>query len=220
MLRMFNPDGTEDFCGNGLRCAAVHATGQGWVGERFVIHHHGSDVPTTVCGEGCIETQLGSASYKPEDIPSSFHENPQQTFVENPFGTGLIWTPAPLSTGSTHTIVWVDNLPGDEEFFQLGPRIENDAQFPERTSIIWAHETAPMKLEIRIWGARRRAKRLAAGRGQRGGGRLSSTARPRRLGGCGQQRRIGPESRQRRGNAPFDGKGNRERNCSRRISHG
>ncbi|HOJ23091.1 MAG TPA: diaminopimelate epimerase, partial [Armatimonadota bacterium] len=28
-MRMFNPDGTEDFCGNGLRCVAryLHATG-------------------------------------------------------------------------------------------------------------------------------------------------------------------------------------------------
>lgn len=24
-LRMFNPDGSEDFCGNGIRCAVVHA---------------------------------------------------------------------------------------------------------------------------------------------------------------------------------------------------
>src|SRR5690349_20338591 len=29
-LRMFNPDGTEDFCGNGIRCASVVANYLGW----------------------------------------------------------------------------------------------------------------------------------------------------------------------------------------------
>jgi diaminopimelate epimerase len=151
ILRMFNPDGTEDFCGNGLRCAAIHGTSQGWVGESFIIHHHGVDVPTRVCGEGCIETQLARASYKPEDIPAAFHDNPELTFRRNPLWSGLDLDASSLTTGSTHTIVWVDKLPEDEEFFHLGPRIENDSQFPERTSVIWVHEVAPMKLEIRIW---------------------------------------------------------------------
>ena len=150
-LRMFNPDGTEDFCGNGLRCAAVHATKQGWVGEQFVIHHHGIDVPTRVCGEGCIETQLATASYAPEVVPVNFRENPGNTFDRNPLWQGMNIDASSLSTGSTHTIVWQGSLPEDEEFFHLGPLIENDAQFPERTSVIWAVETAPMKLQIRIW---------------------------------------------------------------------
>ena len=150
-LRMFNPDGTEDFCGNGLRCAAIHATAQGWVSDRFVIHHHGVDVPTTVCGEGCIETQLAPASYRPEDIPVAFTQDPEKTFKRKPLWQGLDLDASSLTTGSTHTIVWVDELPGDEEFHHLGPRIENDAQFPQRTSIIWAREATPMKLEIRIW---------------------------------------------------------------------
>src|SRR5688572_28569977 len=40
-LRMFNPDGTEDFCGNGLRCAAQYAHEKGWVGDEFTIDHQG-----------------------------------------------------------------------------------------------------------------------------------------------------------------------------------
>ena len=150
-LRMFNPDGTEDFCGNGLRCASVHATLQGWVGEQFVISHHGINVPTRVCGEGCIETQLSVASYEPKDVPAAFHDYPEQTFRRKPLWEGLNLDASSLSTGSTHTIVWVDELPGDEEFSELGPRIENDAQFPERTSVMWAKETAPMRIQIRIW---------------------------------------------------------------------
>ena len=36
VLRMFNPDGTEDFCGNGIRCAAEWAIQQGWVSGEFI----------------------------------------------------------------------------------------------------------------------------------------------------------------------------------------
>ena len=56
-MRMFNPDGTEDFCGNGLRCAARYAYEKGFVdapafaietlGERLVpvqIHLHEGSV--------------------------------------------------------------------------------------------------------------------------------------------------------------------------------
>lgn len=150
-LRMFNPDGSEDFCGNGLRCAAVHATRQGWVGERFTIHHHGQDVPAEVCGDGCVETRLSGGSYRPEEVPVRFREQPEKTFDRSPLWAGLGVGGSSLSTGSTHTIVWVDALPEDEEFFRLGPLIENDPQFPERTSVIWTLETAPMRLSLRIW---------------------------------------------------------------------
>jgi diaminopimelate epimerase len=148
---MFNPDGTEDFCGNGLRCAAVHATIQGWVGEKFIIHHLGEQVPARVCGEGCVETQLYAASYDPNQVPVHFEENPDQTFNRNPLWPGLNVDGSSLSTGSTHTILWPAALPEDEEFFHLGPLIENDPQFPERTSVMWACETSPMRLQIRIW---------------------------------------------------------------------
>lgn len=150
-LRMFNPDGSEDFCGNGLRCAAVHATSQGWVGDRFVIHHHGRDVLALVCGDDCVETQLEQASYRAEDVPVRFLSEPEKTFDRSPLWAGMPVSGSSLSTGSTHTIVWVDELPGDEEFFRLGPLIENDPQFPERTSVIWTREASPMHLSLRIW---------------------------------------------------------------------
>ena len=48
VLRMFNPDGTEDFCGNGLRCSATHGQLEGWVGPRFEILHGGKRIPSVI----------------------------------------------------------------------------------------------------------------------------------------------------------------------------
>ena len=151
-MRMFNPDGSEDFCGNGIRCAAVHALDQGWVKESFTMIHKGQQIPCKVCGDGCVETMLGAASYRPDDIPVRFQVDPSTTFDR------VIWSDgettirgSALSTGSTHVVVPVDELPGDREFFRISPLVENDPQFPDRTSVIWTRERAPGELDIRIW---------------------------------------------------------------------
>ncbi len=149
-LRMFNPDGTEDFCGNGLRCAARHANSLGWVGEAFTIHHYGRDVAVEIEGD-LFSTGIGSASYRPEDIPVQFSSDPSNTFDRVVFEDGPKGIRgSALTTGSTHTVI-PGPLPIDEEILRLGPLIENAPQFPIRTSVIWVEEVSPMILKIRIW---------------------------------------------------------------------
>lgn len=149
-LRMFNPDGTEDFCGNGLRCAAIHAHSQNWVGDRFLIRHHGRDVPAVIKG-GNVKTTLGVATYDPALVPVNFESEPANSFDR------IVWTDGStvvsgsvLSTGTTHTII-PGPLPDDHKFHSLSPRIETALQFPDRTSIMWAETVAPMVLKLRIW---------------------------------------------------------------------
>ena len=77
-LRMFNPDGTEDFCGNGLRCAAYHAFNQGWVAREHRIEHFGRLVSAAVLPDGSVMTAIGPAVYDPEEVPLDIarHPNP------------------------------------------------------------------------------------------------------------------------------------------------
>jgi diaminopimelate epimerase len=56
-----------------------------------------------------------------------------------------------LSTGSTHTVVFVDEAPDETAFQTLSPLIENHALFPERTSIMWAVPDGANRFQIRIW---------------------------------------------------------------------
>jgi diaminopimelate epimerase len=148
-LRMFNPDGTEDFCGNGLRCAARHAADVGWVGDAFTILHLGRTVPVHLEGNTVV-TEIGVASYKPEDVPL-------QGGAEELFQKPVFWSQeqeivgSALSTGSTHTIVPVSSLPLTSELERLGPLIENFELFPQRTSIIWRETVRANHLKIRIW---------------------------------------------------------------------
>ncbi|MFZ4506389.1 MAG: diaminopimelate epimerase [Fimbriimonas sp.] len=151
-LRMFNPDGTEDFCGNGLRCAAWVAHQKGWVGESFVIQHQGRSVPCSVKGDTVLTT-LGLASYDPADVPHtgwgewfnlSIWQGMDGGVPVNLFGSAL-------TTGSTHVILPTFGLPDDEIFASISPKIENDARFPQRTSVIWTAEVEPGVLQVRIW---------------------------------------------------------------------
>lgn len=147
-LRMFNPDGTEDFCGNGLRCAAVHAKGQGWIAERFTTEHLGRSIPTSILGEDVVETMLGKATYEPIMVPTSLD---REAFDAEICTDGPSLRGSALSTGSTHVVLWVKRLPDDALFLEVSPKLEHDKRFPERTSVMWAHENAPNSVEIRIW---------------------------------------------------------------------
>jgi diaminopimelate epimerase len=149
-LRMFNPDGTEDFCGNGLRCAAVHAHSIGWAGDRFIISHRGRNVQVCLGPTGDVTTVLGNASYDPDVVPL---EAGMPAIFD-----GVIYADprievrgSALTTGSTHVVVPTDALPRDEEFLDLGPKIENFKFYPNRTSVIWSEAVAPDHLRIRIW---------------------------------------------------------------------
>jgi diaminopimelate epimerase len=144
---MFNPDGSEDFCGNGLRCAARYAADHGWVGNEFAIHHFGRRVQVSVSGER-VSTTLGVATFNPRDIPLA---RDSELFEGELSVGGEKLTVSSLSTGSAHTVIFVDALPDDERFFALSPLIETHELFPERTSVIWAQQVSPMALRLRIW---------------------------------------------------------------------
>jgi diaminopimelate epimerase len=149
-LRMFNPDGTEDFCGNGLRIAALHAYRQGWADGEFSILHGSRNVRAAIHTDGSISTTIGRANYEPEMVP---HDRVAELFDDEIAELeGVAFRGSALTTGSTHTVIPVRELPTDEEIARWGPAIENLPMFPSRTSVIFAKESEfPNDLQIRIW---------------------------------------------------------------------
>ena len=149
LLRMFNPDGSEDFCGNGLRCAAMHARALGWVSNSFTIDHKGELVRVKFDGD-FILTEIDPASYDPVHIPAKFDQGDgyhREILDSEQFGT---WRGSALTTGSTHVVMdW--GFPGTEVFEIVSSKIENHPQFPKRTSVIWREKLDQDKIRIRIW---------------------------------------------------------------------
>ena len=154
-MRMFNPDGTEDFCGNGLRCAARYAYENGFVDTpEFAIETLGGQiVPVEIrLHEGAvaaISTQLPPPRFHPHDIPALADGEVIEDYPLTVAGRTVRITC--VNTGTTHTIIFDATLPDDALFLEVSPRIETHPMFPERTSVLWAVVVSRAEIRVRIW---------------------------------------------------------------------
>ncbi|MFQ3610059.1 MAG: diaminopimelate epimerase [Fimbriimonadales bacterium] len=154
-MRMFNPDGTEDFCGNGLRCTARLAYELGYVETtEFAIETLGGHlVPAKLHLERDsvhrVEIQLPPPRFHPRDIPALIEgerlEDYPVVIAERE------WRISSVNTGTTHTVLFVERLPDDTTFTTVSARLETHPLFPERTSVLWAVVESPQCIRVRIW---------------------------------------------------------------------
>ncbi len=135
VLRMFNPDGSEDFCGNGLRCAAVHGFSNGSLRAEDVILHQGVPVQISMTGESRSKIKLPPASFEPEHVPIRAR---REIFSKPILIANREREISCLSTGSTHTVLFSPCPVPDDEFIELGTALENHPLFPRRTSTMFA----------------------------------------------------------------------------------
>jgi diaminopimelate epimerase len=156
MMRMYNPDGTPDVCGNGLRCVARYAVERGLVegdslrigtlaGTRAAQVHRDGE-----CNIQSVTVSMGQPRFDPDEIPLCVAQEPVIDFpLELDADTILPITA--LSTGSTHAITFGESLPDDDRFFALSPQVENHPLFPDRTSLMWCVLEDSARLRMRIW---------------------------------------------------------------------
>ncbi len=153
-MLMYNPDGTPDFCGNGLRCVA-----------RFVADRKGSGYPATLtlatlaghkratverAGDSvAVTADMGRPEFDPARVPMSVNA---QEALDYPLElSDRVLRVSVLSTGSTHAVAFVDALPSDPEFAAVSAEVETHALFPERTSLMWVQHSGEDALRLRIW---------------------------------------------------------------------
>lgn len=154
LMRMFNPDGTEDFCGNGLRCAAA------WLFDRGEARYGRLAVRTprglhraSVCpsdgGRFSVDMEILVPLFTPRDIPVSL---PGQRILRHPFDVGgerlLI---SCVNTGTTHTAIFADRDPADALFNRISPLLERHPAFSERTSVLWCRPEGRERIHVRVW---------------------------------------------------------------------
>ena len=157
-MRMFNPDGSEDMCGNGLRCVSLYAYRAGWLDGRaeFTVAVKGStrivrlldvaeDAYTAMLG-----VDMGVPQFEPEQLP--FCAPTGKRVVGYPLPVGNETYPITVvNTGSTHTVIFGDVPPDEATFQRVSPLIENFHLFPERTSVLWATPLGESRVAVRIW---------------------------------------------------------------------
>jgi diaminopimelate epimerase len=169
-MRMWNPDGTEDMCGNGLRCVAALAWRQKHVTHSpFVVQTLAGPRHIEVINQDLIRAAMGTPIFEPAQIPVLLPTGTPES-VEWTIRAGnrdLVVTS--LSTGSTHTVIFLDQPLSETDFQTLSPILENHPSFPERTSLMWAvregdDSESGSRFKIRIW-ERGAGETLACGTG-------------------------------------------------------
>ena len=135
-LRIFNPDGSEaELSGNGARQALMYLHHRGWTqGSQFSIQTVAGEIRATVLDERTCRVDMGRA-----------HD----------LGDGEVagYAFRRLEVGNPQAAIRVEGV--DEldalDLPAIGPSIEHDPQFPNRTNVSFWTELAPGRIRARIF---------------------------------------------------------------------
>lgn len=155
-LRIFNPDGSEaELSGNGAREAILYLRSRGWTEEEsFAINTAAGEIRPQITGPDTCRVDMGRASLASKDFPSGPAD-----------GQGAVmsaerrWAFRHVSIGNPQCAI---HVAGERELAALdlpaiGPGIEGDGQFPNRTNVSWyteleaGDEKAPARIRARIF---------------------------------------------------------------------
>jgi diaminopimelate epimerase len=145
-LRIFNPDGSEaELSGNGAREAIMYLRRAGWTDrDEFAIQTKAGEIRPTILGPTTCRVAMGAARLRSDDFPAG-----------GPDGTGEV-------AGRRFRHVHVGNpqcairiADADEltalDLPAIGPPIEHDPRFPNRTNVSFWCPVAPDAIRARIF---------------------------------------------------------------------
>jgi diaminopimelate epimerase len=170
---MFNADGSEaEMCGNGIRCVAKYLYDHGICRKERMEIETGAgvrslDLEVEAGRTRRVRVDMGPPVLEPERIPTTLPGNPA---VEGGPVVGAELEVAGktvkvtcVSMGNPHTVTFVDELT-DHWVRQIGPKIEVDPHFPNRTNAEFVEVISPAEVRVRVW-ERGTGETLACGTG-------------------------------------------------------
>ncbi len=150
-LRMvyLNSDGSpSEMCGNGIRCLARYAKDRGLIeGEALTVETGAGVKKVVLLGEGSSRVEMGPPAFDSEVELRGLRF--LRVSMGNPHAVALL--------GSEEELVALD-------LEEVGPPVENDPLFPERTNVEFVHARGGREVRMRIW-ERGSGETLASGSG-------------------------------------------------------
>lgn len=146
-MRMFNPDGSEaEMCGNGIRCFAKLLKDRGYnAGGSVDVDTGAGKLTVTVEPNGWVRVDMGFAWLKRSEIPMTGPGD--ETFINQPM-SGYQGTA--VSMGNPHLVIFVDDVAAID-LEKVGPILECDSLFPNRTNVHFAQVVDRGHLIQRTW---------------------------------------------------------------------
>lgn len=152
-MRMFNPDGTEDMCGNGLRCVAKYLFKKASTGKnKILIETIAGIKEAEYLSEEEIKVNMGKPIIEPSSLPivSGSVKNREKfckSFIKiknRRFDFILV------SMGTPHAVIISDSQT-IEKFFPFSNIIENSKVFTERVNVDWVEISDRDNIKVRVW---------------------------------------------------------------------
>ncbi|MDD5383123.1 MAG: diaminopimelate epimerase [Candidatus Margulisbacteria bacterium] len=149
-MQVINPDGSEaEMCGNGIRCFAKHVYEADQLKEEVLSVETlaGTLLPAVILDNGkviAVEVDMGTPKDEGEVSLEGFN------FKK-------------ISMGNPHAIALVEDLT-KFDLFNLGPKVENNPHFPNRTNVEFVKVLNDKELDVIVW-ERGAGETLACGTG-------------------------------------------------------
>jgi diaminopimelate epimerase len=164
-LRIFNPDGSEaELSGNGAREAILYLRRRGWTDhDSFAISTVAGEIRPTITGPDTCRVAMGRASLQSRDFPGGGADGRGEIDAG-----GRTWAFQHVSIGNPQCAIAVGSeqeLAG-LDLGALGPPIESDPRFPNRTNVSWYTAVAGNGGDGDPAGARIRARIFERGVGE------------------------------------------------------
>ena len=174
-MNIYNPDGSEaEMCGNGIRCVGKFVYDKGLTNKTEVTIETLAGIKTLELtlenGKvSLVKVDMGMPILEADKIPVINYETQSSAEgisfvnVDIDFIRNKIENLTCVSMGNPHAICFVDNV-NDIDIEKIGPMIENDENFPNRTNVEFIDIVNSKEINMRVW-ERGAGETLACGTG-------------------------------------------------------
>jgi diaminopimelate epimerase len=147
-LRIFNPDGSEaELSGNGAREAILYLRRSGWTeSDTFSIETAAGEIRPTITGPETCRVDMGRARLASKDFPSGDRNGSGSMTV-----MGRELTFQHVSIGNPQCAIEIDEGLEALDLQTLGPPIESNDLFPNRTNVSFWRRDADGEITARIF---------------------------------------------------------------------
>jgi diaminopimelate epimerase len=148
-----NADGSPAaMSGNGMRCLAafLRDRGDAVLGDVLEVETPAGLRRVTLT-DGGATVEMGAPNFTLAAIP--MRGPAWETFLDQPWdlGGGLTLRASALSMGNPHLVLFTEEEPARYHLEHLGPAIEHDGRFPERTNVEFARVVDRATIDVRVW---------------------------------------------------------------------
>ncbi len=160
-MTYFDPDGTEDMCGNGLRCVARWSHAFGRAPAQMTVETPAGLRRCEVLESGEVRAEMGEPILATSLLPAVA---PVDRLFDYPVTVhGRMVPITGLSFGTTHAVI-IGHGRGGPHWAEDSAALEAHPLFPERTTVDWVEVVSREHVLMRPW-ERHLGETLACGTG-------------------------------------------------------